>query len=336
MTKKNAFIALSLSLLSSLTIPSLAYGQSVTSPVLLSQQSSDSTLQVIRSEDGRFSVKMPGTPQGNSSTIRVTGTNLTWTISQVKDGESVYAVAYTDLPLQVLTMGRQAVMESLKSRPLFNGFDWRALANRGRQVNLDNIPGMEFLNLQQGKVSAIRFYLANRRLYAVMASSDNLHQVNQFISSFSIDSLWRPFTHEQGRFRVNLPMAPVFTPQQLDYQGQTLDWWQFTGHNLMAKEDFYGIAYTDLPEEIKSNDADTVLSGVAKMVLTSLDAEALAQQSSPISLDGYPGKEYLVTTEKGQSYVLRFYLVNDRLYGLLATSKSLENLDLFLNSFEVE
>jgi hypothetical protein len=80
-------------------------------------------------------------------------------------------------------------------------------------VALGEIPGLEFTHLEAGKASVARFYLANRRLYAVVASAPDLHGVNQFVETFAIDGLWRPFVSEEGGFSVDLPMAPVFTLQ---------------------------------------------------------------------------------------------------------------------------
>jgi hypothetical protein len=292
--------------------------------------------QTVHSEVGRFSVQIPGELDTTTATTQISGDTLTWTISTAKQGTTLYAVAYTDLPLEILTMGQQAVINSLQSRPFFQDFDWQALSNRGQPVTLGDIPGIEFLELEGGQVSAVRFYLANRRLYAVMASSPDLHRVNQFIESFAIDSLWRPFVSEEGRFTVNLPMAPVFTPQQVDYQGRTLNWWQYVGYNLYAPNDRYGFVYADLPDDLATNNADALLKDVATLVLTELGAPNLATQGIAISVDGLPGREYLLTKSNGQAYVLRLFLADQRLYGLLATSESLDNLDRFLSSFQVQ
>jgi hypothetical protein len=131
-------------------------------------------------------------------------------------------------------------------------------------------------------------------------------------------------------------MAPVFTPQQVDYQGTTLDWWQYVGHNLYAPKDRYGFAYADLPEDLTITDEDAFLKDVATLVLTDLDAPNLATNGTAISMEGMPGREYALTKPNGQSYVLRLFLADERLYGLLATSESLDNLDHFLSSFQVQ
>jgi methionine-rich copper-binding protein CopC len=292
--------------------------------------------QRVQSEAGRFAVEVPTSLQVAPTTSTVNGTILDWTVSHATQGETTFAVAYTDLPLDLLALGQDAVIESLKTSPLIADVDWQALSNRGHRVTLGDLSGVEYLHLEAGQMTAVRFYLANRRLYAVMASSPDLPVVNQFLDSFAIDPLWQPFVSEAGGFTVNLPMAPVFTPQQVAYRGATLDWWQYVGYNLYAPDDRYGFAYVDVPDGVSTTNADALLSEVATQVLTDLDAPDLATTGTVIGLDRHPGRQYLLTHTNGMSYVLRLYLVDRRIYGLLAASQSLNNLDRFLSSFQVQ
>lgn len=332
-------LGLGLSVLAGLSIAPVGHAQTTGLGSWFSQAPAPATMggePIVHSESGRFSVQVPVSLETTTATTEVSGDTLSWTISTASQGENLYAVAYTDLPVEILTAGQEAVIDNLKSRPFLQEFDWQVLSNRGQPVTQGDIPGIEYLELEAGQVSAIRFYLANRRLYAVMASSPELHEVNQFVESFAIDSLWRPFISEVGGFTVDLPMAPVFTPQQIDYQGITLDWWQYVGYNLYAPDDRYGFAYAALPDGLALDDADTLLEDVATLVLTELSAPDLATNGRSISMDGMPGREYLLTKANGQSYVLQIFLGNQRLYGLLATSDSLDNLDRFLSSFQVQ
>ncbi len=284
---------------------------------------------------GRYSVSVPLDTQADTSVTQVGGQLFTWTVAISRQGGSFYGVAYTDLPMELLGMSGKTVVESLRSRPFFADFDWEALANRGQRVSLGDLPGIEFTQVEAGKALAARFYLANRRLYVVVAMAP-MHEANQFIESFAIDDLWRPFVSEAGRFSVDLPMAPVFTPQQVAYQGATLNWWQYVGYNLYAPGDRYGFAYADLPDDLVVQNPDSLLQEVANLVLTELNAPTLATTGTAISLAGLPGREYALTKANGQSYVLRLYLNDRRIYGLLATSTSLNHLDRFLTSFSVQ
>jgi hypothetical protein len=331
-------LCLCFTVLASLSIAPVSLAQKTALDSRLSQRSDPTTLgigQIVHSEVGRFSVQVPGELDTITATTEISGDTLTWNIATASQGDNLYAVAYTDLPLEILSLGREAVIHSLQARPFLADFAWQALSNRGQRVTLGDIPGLEFFQLGGSQVSAVRFYLANRRLYAVMASSPDLHRVNQFINSFAIESLWRPFVSAEGRFTVNLPMAPVFTPQQVNYQGMPLEWWQYVGYNLYARNDRYGFVYTDLPDNLAPYNPDVLLRDVATLVLTELGAPKLASTGKAISVDGMPGREYSLTKPNGQAYVLRLFLVGQRLYGLLATSESLDNLDRFLSSFQV-
>ena len=338
MSKKNWSLAFSFAVLAgfSWATPSSAQAQVVSVSTRLAQAVRAGGEQRLHSESGRYAVQVPIRLRAATKTTTVSNATLNWTVDQASQGDTFYAVAYTDLPLELLALGQAAVVESLTSSPLAAGVNWQAIANRGQRVTLGDLAGMEYLHLEAGQVSAVRFYLANRRLYAVMASSPDLQAVNQFLDSFAIDPLWRPFVSEAGGFTVNVPMAPVFTPQQVAYQGTTLDWWQYMGYNLHAPDDRYGFAYVDLPNSVATTNADALLSAVATQVLTELNAPDLAATGTAIALDGHPGRQYLLTHSTGQSYVLRLYLVDRRVYSLLAASKSLNHLDQFLNSFQVQ
>ena len=285
------------------------------------------------SEMGGFSVAMPSYPEISTRTIRLEDGTFEWTLAAARDDESIFAVAYTDIPLSLLALGQEAVVDSLQTQPLLDNLDWQAIANRGAPVYLDGIPGREYLHLSEGRFANVQFYLVNRRLYAVMASAPDLGEVYQFVNSFHIADPWRPFVSEVGNFSVDVPATPIVTPHLIEYQGQSLVWRQFTMYNLMATDDKYQVAYVDVPPNVTTDDADALLSTVATTILESLDAGTLSVMGTRTTLQGYPGREYLTTANNGISYVVQFYLVDDRLYGVVAGSRSVHNLDRFLNSF---
>jgi len=130
-----------------------------------------SNWQAVISKQGQFTVLAPGSPQAETTSTPVTGKTLTWQVAKIRNGQELYAVAYTDLPLAVLAQGREAVLNGLKSRLLANDFDWSAIAAQGQRISLGDIPGMEYLSLRNGKVSALRLYLVNLRLYGVFATA---------------------------------------------------------------------------------------------------------------------------------------------------------------------
>ncbi|WOD37019.1 hypothetical protein [Nodosilinea sp. E11] len=326
--------SLSLALVLGLGLQTAAQGQA--SPVSMPSAAAIAFTAGDRqyvSEMGGFSVAMPSDPEVVTRTIRVGGSPLAWTLATARTEAGTFAVAYTDIPLSLLGQGQSAVLEGLKAQPLLEDLDWQAIANQGASVYLDDIPGREYLYLSEGRFSDLQFYLVNRRLYVIMATASDLDAVYQFVNSFQIADRWRPFVSEAGNFGVDVPTTPVVTPQQLEYQGMVLIWRQFTIYNLMAVDDRYQIAYVDLPASVSTNDADALLSTVATTVLDSVNASALSGMGRPITLQGYPGREYLLTGNNGISYAVRFYRVADRLYGVVAGSRSVHNLDRFLSTF---
>jgi hypothetical protein len=284
---------------------------------------------------GRFSVQAPGTLQPETATTTIATTSLNWTIHALRTGTDRYAVAYTDLPLEVLQMGRTAVIESLKQRLLANDFDWQAIANRGQRINWAGIPGMEFLDLRNNKVSTLRLFLVKRRLYGVFATTSNLADAHRFVNSFGVAPLWQPFVSKTGQFSVKLPMAPIVSTESTEYQGQKFNWVKFNSKNVYALEDSYVVAYSDLSPSAMQAGADVVLKNAAQTTLGALGIPEPRPQGRAIALGKNPGQEFMATAKSGQSVVLRFYLVGQRLYGVFSSSKSLTNLDQFLNSFNV-
>jgi hypothetical protein len=334
MTTTARLLSLSVSLLTALALgrPELVAAETAFPGLAQISQAEPAGKPSLHSAAGRFSVMAPLAVQGTPTTTVVEGNTLTWTIASASQGEAFYGVAYTDLSLEALGLGQDAIVEGLQTSPLAAELDWQAIAARGRRVALGDLSGMEYLHLAGDQVSTVRFYLANRRLYAVMASAPDLPSVSQFVESFAIDPLWQPFVSEPGGFTVDLPMAPVASPQQVMVQGTALNWWQFIGYNLYAPGDRYGFAYADVPADVTAS-AEDLLSAVATQVLTELAVPELATAGTAIALEGHPGQQYMLTQANGKSSVLRLYRVDDRLYGLLGTSRSIVYLDRFLTSF---
>jgi len=293
-----------------------------------------SSWQAVASTTGKYTVQMPGTPQQRTTTTTVGAKTLTWTINQSRNGSEAYAVAYTDLPLEVLELGREPVMEGMRNRLLASEFDWQVFLNQSHRISMGDIPGMEYLNLRQEKVSALRLFLVNRLLFAVFASANDLANASRFMDSFTVASIWQPFTSPQGRFSVRFPMAPLVTNETTQYKGKSLAWKKYAARNLYDKGDSYVVGYTDLAPG--QRDAKARLDDATTAVLTSLGVPELSSKGRAISLNGIAGREFMGTASTGRSVMMRFYLVGNRLYGLFSHSQSLTNFSTFFNSFQVK
>jgi hypothetical protein len=290
----------------------------------------------VADEMGHFRVALPMDAKSHTHQTTIQGGTLTWTVATARQDNTLYGIAYADLPLDELALGYENVIESLRDRPFVDDFNWQAIANRGRRIYLDDFPGREFMYVSQGQVSAMRLYLVNRRVYVVLAAASELTTINQFLDSFAVESIWRPFVSEAGRFSVRVPMAPVVSTQPLDYRGDRLDWQQFTIYNLTAPGDTYQIAYVDLPAGALARGAETIFDDIGRLIAVPLEAEALVDLGVPITLQTFPGREYSLTTASGKSYILRFYLANERLYGVLSGSRAVNNHTQILDSFQIQ
>ncbi|MGF1460797.1 MAG: hypothetical protein ACFBSG_17440 [Leptolyngbyaceae cyanobacterium] len=302
----------------------------------LSTEVSASLGVVHESTAGRFTVALPSDPDLTTQSTPVSNGLLTWQITTARAEGRLFAVAYADLPLDTLVLGKEEIVNSLASRSLIPEIDWQVLTAAGHPVRQGEIPGREFVYTANGQFVVLRLYLANRRVYAAVATSPELEEIGQFMSSFQMDSLWRPFVNEAGGFTVRVPMAPVVTTRPINYRSHALVWQEFTIYNLMAPADAYQIAYTDLPEVSTEADAIAQIDEIAGLVLAGTEAAGFAANEAPLLLEGHTGREFIAMAGDGRSFILRFYLVDDRLYGILASSRSLENLQTFLGSFQLQ
>ncbi|MGF1491912.1 MAG: hypothetical protein ACFBSC_05535, partial [Microcoleaceae cyanobacterium] len=202
----------------------------------------------LSSDAGRFSVQFPIEPAAEVKNISVQGNVLDWEKLVALEEDERYAIAYADLPLEVIEAGREAVLQDLSDQLLTDEFDWKAIENQGRKLSQGDIPGIGYVNVRDGKISVIRLFLAKRRLYAVFASSNNINHIDQFLDSFEIAPAWQTFISESGGFEVALPLAPTASMESTQYQGEPLNWRKLESRDIHNKQDSYAIAYEELSD----------------------------------------------------------------------------------------
>ena len=121
---------------------------------------------------------------------------------------------------------------------------------------------------------------------------------------------WIRYESTEGRYSVLLPKQPTFTTQQ----ATTADGVQFPQY--MANSTYEsGVCLTGYFDQVQGTvfNFDNARDGMVKAVKGSLSREA------PISLDGYEGREFLVTATLGGTEALfrvRIYKVQMRIYVL--------------------
>lgn len=184
-----------------LVIPGYGYGQQhlrVNSPTKTDNAPAiaQSIWKRFASEEGRFSVLFPGSPEQLSRAVPYAAgqsTEFRMFFVERKSDAIVYAVAYNDFPIpasainadvmqQALDSGRDAMLTNLKATLLSE-----------RPIQLGNHPGRELLFKLSGNARGrIRLYFVGTRLYQVWSIVDANRQkhltksIEGFLNSFAL------------------------------------------------------------------------------------------------------------------------------------------------------
>ncbi len=142
---------------------------------------------------------------------------------------------------------------------------------------------------------------------------------------------WREYGSE--RFTIRMPGEPVSTRNSEEItEGFTLTF------NEMTFEDnsgAYGVIYIDLPSNyMQDTNAQEVLNDMSALFLISTQLEGLKELEKSINLKGHPGLEYRIS-EPEAALVLRLYLVQQRVYFLFGVSEQENQVNQFVNSFNL-
>ncbi len=151
-------------------------------------------------------------------------------------------------------------------------------------------------------------------------------------------SVWKPFSSQEGGFTVLMPGTPSEIKLPVDSQeGATT----LIGFRVIRKNEAnYMVGYADVPAGVKLNtpaERNKFLTEVATGFSTSLKGRILSQRT--VNLRSYPGREIRVQFSQGVKGRQRLYLVNRRLYQLVvmtgkesSLSKSIQG---FMDSFKL-
>ncbi|HHP7231764.1 MAG TPA: hypothetical protein ACFCUY_13015 [Xenococcaceae cyanobacterium] len=282
----------------------------------------------------QFTVQMPGEPETTTLTIPIADATTEWTVIRDLDESELYAVAYTDLTQETIELGADIIIDSIKDT-LVSEFNWSALNERGRTITVDGLPGKELIGTQNNQVSILRLILADRRLYALMSRSDNIGNIGQFFDSFAVQ-FWQPYVFEAGGFTVSLPLPPSEETETIELAGKQYTWNVVEGRNFKFPNESYMAAYTDVTPEDLQGGADELLESVGKSLMTKLPLRTIVESGREVSLNDAPGRAYVAINESEQVVAVHFYLVDQRLYALSASSEDITNISQFLNSFAIQ
>ena len=141
---------------------------------------------------------------------------------------------------------------------------------------------------------------------------------------------WQPFCSAMGQFAIDMPGSPkikseIFSNQMIAH----------TYRSSLKNKETYLLQYFDLDFRRSNNNIKITLNNAVDFFVVGANAKLL--QVRDISLGGYPGKEFefqpLSSTESVG--VGQVFLVETRVYGLVATTPEPENAQKFLDSFRL-
>jgi len=141
---------------------------------------------------------------------------------------------------------------------------------------------------------------------------------------------WQPFCSAMGQFAIDMPGTPKINSQIFSTQIIA-----HTYRSSLKNKETYLLQYFDLDFRMSNNNIKITLNNAVDFFVVAANAKLL--QVRDISLGGYPGKEFefqpLSSTETVG--VGQVFLVETRVYGLVATTREPENAQKFLDSFRL-
>jgi len=141
---------------------------------------------------------------------------------------------------------------------------------------------------------------------------------------------WRPFCSAMGQFAIDMPGTPKINTETFSTQITT-----HTYRSILKNKETYLLQYFDLDFRLSNNNIKITLNTAVDFFVVAANAKLL--QVRDISLGGYPGKEFEFQplSSKEPVGVGQVFLVETRVYGLVATTPEPENAQKFLDSFRL-
>lgn len=145
---------------------------------------------------------------------------------------------------------------------------------------------------------------------------------------------WQPFCSAEGLFAIDMPGNPKINVETFSNQ-ITTHTYRSSLKNKDNKET-YLLRFFDLDElRLSNNNIRITLNTAVDFFVVAANAKLL--QVRDISLNGYPGKEFEFQplSPKEPVGIGQVFLVDRRVYGLVASTPKPENAQKFLDSFQL-
>ena len=163
----------------------------------------------------------------------------------------------------------------------------------------------------------------------------NVAQANPSI--LIAQSIWKPFSSQEGRFKVLLPGTPTQEKKNTKTKYGTFPTTIFSV--VREEEAGYLVSYLDFPQNINltARNRDQYLSAIATGFAQGAGGRLVSQQN--IRLGNLSGKEVRLQFEQGVIGKGRLFLANKRLYTVIVITDKEKNLTKsiqgYLNSFQL-
>ena len=150
-------------------------------------------------------------------------------------------------------------------------------------------------------------------------------------SALVAQTSWKEFSSSEGKFAVSMPGTPK---QETETDEDGLTSHSFTVE-LENPNSAYLVTYYDVPEVAKATPEQIkeLLDGTPDAFAKGGNAQLTRSQN--IILDGNPGREFEFTSTEGFSGKGRVYLVEERLFLVVAIAPQSQNIQQFLDSFRL-
>ncbi len=140
------------------------------------------------------------------------------------------------------------------------------------------------------------------------------------------------FSSASGRFAVAFPENPSVSSEMDDIDGDPIELHEFSAET----DDYsYTVLYADMPSAFLSLGSETVLDELRDALLEDLDLEDLTELEADVQLAGHPGRRYRYSDGDG-TLDIRLYLVDERMYWLIASDTDETSVNRFVNSFALQ
>ena len=164
-----------------------------------------------------------------------------------------------------------------------------------------------------------------------------LVQASLTVEIAQAQSIWKPFSSQDGGFRVLMPGTPTQEKRTTKTNFGSLPVNVFSV--IRENEAGYLVSYLDFPRDIalNSRELNQSLSAIATGFAQGSGGKLVSQRN--IRLGNFPGREIRLQFEQGVIGRGRLYLINKRMYVVMAiTNKErylTKSIEGFLNSFQL-